>query len=64
MGHKEGHGAPHSPGTPGSTHRGGPLGGEHHPTRPTDVEALGGAPGAEATEGNTDTLWIDLGGEG
>jgi len=64
MGHKDGHGSqlPHGP--PGSPHRGGPLAGEHHPARRPEPDTLGGPAGAEAAEGNTDTLWIDLGGEG
>jgi len=64
MGHKEGHFSPVPHGTPGGGHRAGPHAGEPHTARSSESEALGGAPGHEAVEGNTDTLWIDLGGEG
>ncbi len=60
MGHKDVTGGPTPHGPASATHRNGiPAGDPVH-----ESESLGAASAPESAEGNCDTLWVDLGGEG
>ena len=64
MGHMDGHGGPLPHGPASSTHRSANIAAEHHNGRRPEPESHSPAGTPETAEGNCDTLWIDLGGEG
>jgi hypothetical protein len=60
MGHKEVTGGPVPHGPASATHRSGSPAGD--PGHEPESHGAGNAP--ESAEGNQETLWVDLGGEG